>query len=150
VTSNAKSGITVTNNSSLAYPRPVGVVVNPPGERIGSGQTYVVEFAAGQAYGQGGLPLGGAVITAYDAGQAHSVAKTISAPTISTRQLSTSCTGTNGSAVLTGCADTSGFIVGMRLTVPGIPGQPKRTLQDLQQPHAGLGADLRHHAEPAT
>lgn len=125
VASNAKSGIPVTNGSSKVYPLPIGAWINPPGERIGSGQNYTVEFTGGQAYGKGGLPLGGVVITAYDAGAAHSVAKTVGTMSMSARQVSTSCTGTNGSATLTSCADTSGFIVGMRLTVPGIPGQPR-------------------------
>lgn len=125
VTSIATSGIAIANNSTKTYPLPIGAWINPPGERIGASQNYTVEFTGGQAYGQGGKPLGGVVITAYDAGAAHSVAKTVGTMSMSARQLSTACTGTNGSATLTSCSDTSGFIVGMRLTVPGIPGQPK-------------------------
>jgi hypothetical protein len=125
VTSRTRSGITVTNNSTRTYPRPIGAWVTPPGERIASGGSQVVEFFGGQSYARGGVPLAAVVITAVDTAGTHTVTKTVSTMTASTRQVATACTGTNGSAVLTNCADTSGFLLGMRLTVPGIPGQPK-------------------------
>jgi hypothetical protein len=126
VTSTAKSGIPVTNNSTRTYERPVGAWINQPGDYIGASTGYTVEFFAGQSYGAGGVPLAAAKFTACDAGQVHcATPKVVSAITQSAKQLAIVCTGTNGSAVLTSCGNTYGVIDGERFTVKGIPGQPR-------------------------
>ncbi|HEY1448859.1 MAG TPA: hypothetical protein VGF33_10000 [Caulobacteraceae bacterium] len=119
----AATGVTVTNNSTLAFPRPIGVWLTEPGRRYDGTAPAVVEFFAAHAFAQGRSPVAAVVFTATD-GAAHSVSHTVSVQTPSTRQLSTSCTATNGSPTLTGCASTAGFLPGMRATVLGIPGQP--------------------------
>jgi hypothetical protein len=124
LTSNAKTGIPVTNASTRTYPRGAGQWITAPGERIGSGQGFTVEFFGGQQYGQNLKPFAAVKITACDSA-AHCVTKTISSMSMSAKQLSFSCTGTNGSATLTSCGSTLGVIDGERFTVPGIPGQPR-------------------------
>lgn len=120
---NVAGSVAITNSSARTYPRPIGVWVTEPGRRLDGSTSATIEFFVGHAYAQGTKPVSAVKITMSDG--THTVTKTVSALTASTRQLATTCTATNGSNVLTSCGSTAGFIVGMRLTVPGIPGQPK-------------------------
>lgn len=122
--SKVSSSIPVTNSASATYPPPIGFWVTEPGVRIGTGGSINLEFAAIQKYAGGSSPVAAVVFTAYD-GVHTPVSHTVSAQAASARQLSTSCTATNGSNVLTACGSTAGFIVNERITVPGVPGQPK-------------------------
>jgi hypothetical protein len=124
-TSLATTNIPVTNNSTRVYPRPIGGWITEPGLRIGASQSFTVEFFVGHMYAQGGKPVQAVKFIATDSAGTHTVTKVISSMSMSARQLSFSCTGTNGSSVLTSCGSTLGAIDGMRMTVAGIPGQPK-------------------------
>ena len=119
----ARAAVPVTTGTLPAYPPPIGGWVTEPGLRYDGTSTATVEFICGSARGQGGVPCAGVTFTMTDG--THSVSHTVLSLTASTRQLSTTCTATNGSNVLTSCGSTAGFIVGARYNVPGIPGQPE-------------------------
>jgi hypothetical protein len=122
----ANAFVPVTKASvALAYPPPICAWVTEPGLRLDGVANYSVEAFCGHLRSVGGGPVAAVKFTLYDAGAAHSVTKIASTPTLSTRQLSASCTATNGSSVLSSCGSTAGFYDGMRVSVAGISGQPK-------------------------
>lgn len=126
----ASTGIPVTNNSTKAYPTPIGGWVTEPGLTIYSGQDFPVEFFAGHAYSQNLKPVAAVKFTLCDASCTHSAVKTISTAAASTRQLSTTGTATTGSNVITGVGSVNEWIPGMRVTVVGsgtiaVAGEPR-------------------------
>ena len=120
VVSLAKSGVCVTNNSTTlpTWPTPICAWVTPPAQRYDGTANVTNEIECGHQRG-----IAGALITATDAGS-HSISHVATALAPSKLQTSTTCTFTNGSAQGTSCSNTSGFIVGERVTVPGVPGEP--------------------------
>ena len=112
-----------TNASTQAYPKPICVWVTPPGQRVGASGSLTVEMRCDHVYGQSGRSVAAVVFTVTDG--THTATKTVSSEVASSTSLTATCTGTNGSNVLTSCNSTAGWIVGMRAVVPGIPGQPK-------------------------
>lgn len=121
--SKAATNIPKTNSSTAAYPRPICAWISEPGQRYDGTSTVSFEIFCGHAYGQGGSPV--AAVKMYLTDGTHTVSHVTSTVAQSSRLLSTSCTATNGSNVLTGCSTTVGFIAGERLSIPGFPGQPK-------------------------
>jgi hypothetical protein len=122
----AAASIPVTNNSTKPYMTGIGNWVTDPQQNTESGDTYTAEFFGGHFYGRSGQPF--AAVTFQfcdDSACTHSVTKTVSGMTQSTKQQTTTGTATNGSSDITGIGAIGKWIVGQRVTVAGVPGQPK-------------------------
>lgn len=111
-----------------SYEPPIMEWKTDAGMRIGPSDVgftgFTVEIVCGQEDAWNGHACAGVNFTLSDTG-GHNVTHWQGVPSISKRSLSTQCTATTGSAILTGCASTVGFLPGARLSIAGVAGQPK-------------------------
>lgn len=102
------------NLSAAKETYPVGQWVTPPQQRWGNGASFTVEFSAFHRFPRNGSQVAAVKIIASDG--THSVSHVVTAMSVSGQSLTTTCTTTLGSPMLS-CPATAHFFVGEHVTV---------------------------------